>query len=99
MPSRAESLPYVILEAVAAGKPLIATRVGGIPEILPPKDLVPPMAPSALAQAIKERLSDWAACERASKAAAETARIRFSAQAMCEKIAAFYQDIAERRRH
>jgi len=33
IPSRAESLPYVALEAAAAGVPMIATRVGGIPEI------------------------------------------------------------------
>ena len=33
LPSRAESLPYVVLETAAAGKPLITTRVGGIPEI------------------------------------------------------------------
>jgi glycosyltransferase involved in cell wall biosynthesis len=32
--SRAEAMPYIVLEALAAGKPVIATRVGGIPEIL-----------------------------------------------------------------
>ncbi len=32
--SRAEALPYIVLEALGAGKPIIATRVGGIPEIL-----------------------------------------------------------------
>ncbi|QIG50924.1 glycosyltransferase family 4 protein [Nordella sp. HKS 07] len=47
MPSRAESLPYVILEAVAAGKPLIATDVGGIPEILPAEILSPPSDPES----------------------------------------------------
>ncbi len=35
-PSRAESLPYVILEAAAASVPMIATDVGGIPEIFGP---------------------------------------------------------------
>lgn len=34
VPSRAEAMPYIVLEAVAAGMPLIATRVGGIPEIV-----------------------------------------------------------------
>ncbi len=37
IPSRAESLPYVVLEAVAAGLPIISTRVGGIPEIFGPE--------------------------------------------------------------
>ena len=37
IPSRAESLPYVVLEAVAAGLPIISTRVGGIPEIFGPQ--------------------------------------------------------------
>ena len=36
VPSRAEFLPYVVLEAAASGKPLITTKVGGIPEIYGP---------------------------------------------------------------
>ncbi len=46
IPSRAESLPYVILEAAAAAQPLIATDVGGIGEIYGPQHrhrLIPPM--------------------------------------------------------
>ncbi len=34
VPSRAEAMPYIVIEALAAGKPVIASRVGGIPEIL-----------------------------------------------------------------
>ncbi len=54
VPSRAESLPYIVLEAAAAGLPLIATDVGGIPEIFGPDAaaLVRPDDPAALAQAI-----------------------------------------------
>ncbi len=44
MPSRAESLPYVALEAAAAGVPIIATDVGGVHEIFGPHSahLIPP---------------------------------------------------------
>lgn len=58
MPSRMESFPYVVLEAAAAGKPLIATRVGGIPEIYGPlaDALVPPNDAAALARAIAAAL-------------------------------------------
>ena len=54
VPSRAESLPYIVLEAAAAGLPIIATNVGGIPEIFGPDadELVPPGDPAALADAI-----------------------------------------------
>ena len=38
VPSLAESFPYVVLEATAAGLPLIATNVGGIPEIVADTD-------------------------------------------------------------
>jgi glycosyltransferase involved in cell wall biosynthesis len=48
VPSRKESLPYIILEIAAAGKPLIATNVGGIPEIFGPQsDLLIPAGDSA----------------------------------------------------
>lgn len=93
MPSRAESLPYVILETVAAAKPLLATQVGGIPEILPPECLVPPEAPEALAKAIGERLAHEQEWQAQARSLAEAARTRFSAAAMAEKIAGFYRDI------
>lgn len=58
VPSLAESLPYVVLEAAAAAQPLVATRVGGIPEIFGPAahDLVPSRDPAALAEGIRRVL-------------------------------------------
>ncbi len=55
VPSRAESLPYIVLEAIAAGMPVIATRVGGIPEIFGEEAaaLIPPGNAAALADAIR----------------------------------------------
>ncbi|MEA3041232.1 MAG: hypothetical protein QOC65_721 [Sphingomonadales bacterium] len=60
MPSHAESLPYVVLEAAAAGQPLLATRVGGIPEIFGPlqDELVPPADAPALAEAIRRKMAE-----------------------------------------
>src|SRR5208282_6245341 len=54
IPSRAESLPYVVLEAAAAGVPIIATEVGGVPEIFGPQaeHLIAPDNVDALVDAI-----------------------------------------------
>ncbi len=59
VPSRAESLPYIVLEAAAARRPLIATRVGGIPEILGRFDdrLVPGEDVNALREAMAAALA------------------------------------------
>lgn len=60
VPSLAESLPYVVLEAIAAGLPVIATRVGGVPEIFGPTEhsLVPAGDPAALAAAMQRYLDE-----------------------------------------
>lgn len=60
VPSLAESLPYVVLEAAAAQQPLVATSVGGIPEIFGPTadDLVPARDATALASGIRRVLDE-----------------------------------------
>jgi glycosyltransferase involved in cell wall biosynthesis len=60
VPSRAESLPYIVLEAAAAGMPLIATDVGGIAEIFGPdaSELIAPGDPVILASAIGKSLRE-----------------------------------------
>jgi len=63
VPSRMESFPYIVLEAVAAGRPVVATKVGGIPEIFgnDAARLVVPDNPIALAAAIRRMQADVAA--------------------------------------
>ncbi len=60
VPSRAESMPYIVLEALAAQMPLIATKVGGIPEIYGENahHLVEPDDPTAMAAKVVTALRD-----------------------------------------
>ena len=94
VPSRAESLPYIVLEAAAAGLPIIATNVGGIPEIFGPDapDLVAPGDAAALARAIDAAVEDPGS--RATAAARLQARVRamFSADVMTDAVLAAYAE-------
>ena len=76
--SRTEGTPMVLLEAMAAGTPIVATAVGGVPDVLTPEmaRLVPAEDPSALADAIHDALSDRAG----SAARADRAHARWSDQ-------------------
>ncbi len=100
IPSRAESLPYVVLEAAAAGLPIIATDVGGNPEIFGPQaaKLIPPDDIAALIGAITAALDD--PDEMRSGAQALKARVRneFSLCTMVESnLAAYREAIAARK--
>ncbi|MGA8710094.1 MAG: glycosyltransferase family 4 protein [Thermoplasmata archaeon] len=67
LPSLFDSFPVVVLEAMAAGVPVVATRVGGVPELLEEGEcglLVPPGNPGALAEALAIGLSESALRER-----------------------------------
>jgi glycosyltransferase involved in cell wall biosynthesis len=54
LPSRTEGLPRAMIEAMARALPCIGSTVGGIPELLPREDLIPPNDPHALARKIRE---------------------------------------------
>jgi len=94
-----EGMPHVILEAMAAGTPIVATGVAGIPEMIRNgRDgfLVEPGDPDAAADAVLRVLSDR---ERAS-AMAESARRRvqeeFSLDIMIDRVEACFADVADR---
>jgi glycosyltransferase involved in cell wall biosynthesis len=92
IPSRAESMPYIVLEALAAGKTVIASRVGGIPEVLGQESeaLVNPGDPEDLARAMTRAITDpeWAA---ATMPTSDDFRSRFSASVMAAGILRFYK--------
>jgi glycosyltransferase involved in cell wall biosynthesis len=94
VPSRAESLPYVVLEAAAAGIPMIATQVGGIPEIFGPDAgaLVAPGDPAALARAINQAMQDRGTRHSAALRLKTRLRVSFSADAMTDAILAAYRE-------
>jgi glycosyltransferase involved in cell wall biosynthesis len=94
IPSRAESLPYVVLEAAAAGMLIVATRVGGIPEIFGPhaQHLIPPDDTTALVEAIDAALNDQAGAERVARALQQRVRSEFSATTMVENGLAAYRE-------
>jgi len=96
VPSRAESFPYVVLEAAAAGRPLIASDVGGIPEIVAGTEtrLIAPGSVDALTTALAETLADPDGAKvRAEELRANVAR-KFTVAAMTDAVLAFYRDPA-----
>lgn len=99
VPSRAESMPYVVLEAVAAALPIVATRVGGIPEIFGPRadELVPPGDSAALADAIDRMLADPARASRDALARREWLLPRFHIDVMQEQVEKLYRTILDRK--
>ncbi len=58
LPSKAEGLPRALIEAMARALPCIGSTIGGIPELLPPEDMVPPGDADALACKIREVAAD-----------------------------------------
>lgn len=90
VPSRAEAMPYVVLEALAAGKPIIATKVGGIPEIFG-NDSAALVRPDAgeIAGRMVAAIQDRAAF-KASMPAVEALRSRFGADVMAAAIEQVY---------
>ena len=76
LPSRSEGMPLALLEAMAAGVPSVATRVGGVPGLVAPDAglLVPPEDPAALAEALAHVLLDPACARMLSRKGERRAR-------------------------
>ncbi len=98
--SREEGIPNALLEAMAAGRPAVATAVGGTPEVF--RDgadgwLVPAQDPKALAAALEDALAHPAEAARRGAEARRHARSVHSLDAMVRRHEAFYEQAAGRR--
>ena len=94
VPSRGDSMPYVVIEAAAAGIPMIAANVGGIPEIFETYTdaLFAPNSAGVMANAIETSLDDVATTATRAKALRERIFTHFSQKAMVEGVMAGYRD-------
>jgi len=94
IPSRAESLPYIVLEAAAAGMPIIATEVGGVPEIFGPQavHLIAPDDIAALVGAMRDALTNPAQAHSVAQEVRARVRAEFSVDTMVEGGLAAYRE-------
>lgn len=97
MPSHAESLPYVALEAIAAGMPLVATNVGGVSEIFGPDSaaLFAPDNARILRGALQRALVDVAQTHSRAVRQREFVRRHFSVRVMVEGVNQFYRQVLD----
>jgi glycosyltransferase involved in cell wall biosynthesis len=94
LPSRAENLPTALLEAMATAVPSVATRVGGVPELIVDGEsglLVAPDDASALADAIDRLLEDEAARTALGESAARRVEERFGAAQTAGRMVELYE--------
>lgn len=96
VPSRAESLPYIVMEAAAAGRPIIATDVGGIGEIFGPTSdrLITPDSVDALQQAMAGFLANPEGAAPEAGRRRDFVQSRFSLSRMVDQIEALYRDLS-----
>lgn len=100
LPSIKEGLPFALLEAMAIGKPVVATTVGGILEIISSGKngiLVPPGNPQALARAITDLILDPGTASRIGVAGRETILQNFTMARMIRQTRDIYEELVRQK--
>jgi glycosyltransferase involved in cell wall biosynthesis len=99
--SRNEGTPVALIEAMAAGRPVVATRVGGTPDLLGNDErgrLVPAGDPKALAAALRETLADPEAARRRALAGRRHVLAHHSASRLVDDVDALYRELLAAKR-
>jgi glycosyltransferase involved in cell wall biosynthesis len=99
LPSIAEGLPGALFEAGALGVPVVATAVGGIPEVVVDGVtgiLVPPQDPAALADAIASLLDDPERARAMGEAGRQRVEQHFTVERMVAETLALYEELLTR---
>lgn len=97
LPSRSEAISIALLEAMAAGRPVVAAAVGGVPEVARHRQsalLVPADDPYGMAQAVTDLLRDAALRQRLSRAARTRIAADYTLRAMLERTEHLYTIVA-----
>ncbi|MCX7935817.1 MAG: glycosyltransferase, partial [Planctomycetota bacterium] len=95
-----EGVPGALIEAMAAGKPVVASAVGGIPEIVDSEvgALLPPGDSQALAAAIGRLAADPLLCQRCGEAGKRRAAARYDIRRAAARMAKVFSRIAQVKR-
>jgi glycosyltransferase involved in cell wall biosynthesis len=96
LPSTSEGLPLSVMESMALARPVVATRVGGVPELLGDGGgvMVPPADAEALSEAIVELATDADRRSRLGEQARAIAERRFSIEAIADRTLSVFRRIA-----
>src|ERR671930_18536 len=96
--SSAEGLSNAVIEGMAAGLPMVVTRVGGNPELIADGErgyVVPPYAPTALADAIRRVLADPMRARQMGISARQFVERELTLQQLCDRHDALYRSILQ----
>jgi glycosyltransferase involved in cell wall biosynthesis len=99
LPSEYEAFGLVLLESLAAGTPVVASRVGGIPEFVEDGRaglLVPPKSPTALAEAIGRLWSDRDLAHRLGEYGRDQVVPRYGWERVADRLDVLYREVAGR---